>query len=251
MTNFSVFSLFLTANFLFSSFFVFAQETSFVVPSLTAPVVDQAEVLSDATEQKINTLLKKVFSAGGSQIQVLTIDSLNGLNIEEASIRVATSWALGTAKKDNGVLLLIAVADRQMRIEVGQGLEGDLTDAYSKRIISQIITPSFKAGEFNQGVLQGVLGILKYTDPEFKVEGLISDYDQSFYRQEPDKGKIPFWIRLLILAIFLFIIFNANTGSRGRGGFYGSGRGGGFGGGGGGWSGGGGGFSGGGASGRW
>lgn len=256
MINFFLFPIFLL-NFIISSSNVGAEVLEFNIPQLSAPVVDEAKVLSETTKTKINGLLKKVYNEGGSQVQVLIVDSLQGFTIEEASIKVATKWALGHAQKDNGVLLFIAINDRQVRIEVGQGLEGDLTDAYSKRIVDQIIVPLFKSGDFNQGVLQGVLGILKYTDSNFKVDDLVSEYDRSLYKRNTNSDQVPFWLRILILLVFLIIIFNINTGPGNHNRYYGSTRGssyrggGGFSGGGSGWSGGGGGFSGGGSSGRW
>ena len=141
------------------------------VPALTGRVIDRAEILSPATEEAITVLLATHEEATSNQVVVLTVSSLDGEAIEDLSIRVAEAWELGTAQYDNGVLLLVAVEDRELRIEVGLGLEGDLTDVAAKRIIRNEIVPVFRQGDFNAGVLVGVqsmLGVLEgtYTPPE-------------------------------------------------------------------------------------
>ncbi len=141
------------------------------VPALTGRVVDQADILTPATEKAITALLAAHEEATSHQVAVLTIPSLEGEAIEDFSIRVAETWGLGTAENDNGVLLTVAVEDRELRIEVGLGLEGDLADAVAGRIIRNDIVPVFRQGDFDAGVLVGVqsiLGVLEgtYTPPE-------------------------------------------------------------------------------------
>ena len=130
------------------------------VPSLSGRVIDRANILSPSTENALTTLLKAHEEETSNQVVVLTIASLEGEAIEAYSIRVAQTWALGTAENDNGVLLLVAVEDRELRIEVGLGLEGDLTDALASRIIRNDIVPLFKQGQYDTGVLVGVQSIL-------------------------------------------------------------------------------------------
>ena len=115
-----------------------AQQT---VPSLTGRVVDQAGILSPSAEETLAALLAAHEDSTTNQVAVLTISSLDGEAIEAFSIRVAETWALGAAEKDNGVLLVVAVADRKLRIEVGFGLEGDLPDVIASRIIREEIVP--------------------------------------------------------------------------------------------------------------
>jgi uncharacterized protein len=228
----------------------------FKVPALTGPVVDDAGIISRPTQRAIEDALRALSDQGGSQITVLTVSSLGGLTIEQASIRVTDEWKLGGRKTDNGVLLMIAPKERKVRIEVGQGLEGVLTDADSKRIIAEGIAPLFKAGDYDSGVLIGVYQIARKTDPTIDLspylEGKVSP------RATGNHSPVKIWVILLFICLFIF--FNAFGGRRFRRGPYGGGGwggggwggGGGFGGGGGGgWSGGGGGFSGGGASGDW
>lgn len=234
------------------------------IPALNQPVIDKANLLSPNLIQKLNTILLKVWQNGGSQIVVLTLPSLKGQTIEQVSIQIVDHWKLGEHKKDNGILLLISKAERKIRIEVGQGLEGSLPDAYAKRIIDESISPLFKARNFDQGVLVGVYKILEHTDPNLPLDQYFSD-NQLFLDQSPNNEFLPIgpFFVLLILFIILFSFFGG-SGPRGRGrrrishwhtgGFPSTstwGRGGGFSGGGGGFSGRGGGFSGGGASGSW
>lgn len=223
----------------------------FRVPPLSGPVMDQAQMLSPSTRQRLSSFLNRLRSGGGAQIQVLTLPDLGGLSIEEASIRIVDQWKLGSAKQDDGILLLISKAERRVRIEVGQGLEGQLPDLIASRIIREVIIPRFKSGDVDRGVIDGVLSIVHYTNPDF-LEGENT--------ASPMKGKSKFsgnfdWIIFLLL-LFFFIgpAFLGRRRSGLAGGLlgYGLGRsGGGFGSSGSSWSGGGGGFSGGGASGGW
>lgn len=211
------------------------------VPALTGPVVDQAQILSGRTQAELSALLQQFQQQGKGQIQVLTISSLDGNSIEDFSIRVTDKWKLGGKKGDDGVLFIIAVQDRKLRIEVGQGLEGVLPDAYASRIVREVVTPFFKAQRYSDGVTAGVLAIIERIDPEF------TTMDRPKVRSRRlDLSGGQLLILFLILGVFGVISRFGGGGGRG---FGGRGYGGGFGGGG--WSGGGGGFSGGGSSGNW
>ncbi|MBP7738886.1 MAG: TPM domain-containing protein [Spirochaetes bacterium] len=130
------------------------------VPELRGRVTDDAGVLGDATEDHIGSLLKSHEERTTNQVAVLTITSLEGESIEEFATRVFGKWRLGRKKKDNGVLIIVAVKDRRMRIEVGYGLEGVLTDVKAGRIIDTIMAPRFKAGDFDGGVTAGALAVI-------------------------------------------------------------------------------------------
>jgi uncharacterized protein len=240
-----------------------ARADDFRVPALTGPVVDDANILSPEMRSVLENGIRRLRDGGGTQITVLTVPSLGGLEIEQASIKVADAWKLGGAKTDNGVLLLVAPTEHKVRIEVGQGLEGSLTDAFSNRIIRDTITPYFRKGDYSSGVLQGVAAIIHYTDPSVDPASLFNGARASSDRDSSD-GQFP-WILVIFGVVFLFSLFRGGGGRGGRmspwgagaigyalgrlGG--GGGSGGWGGGGGGGWSGGGGGSSGGGASGGW
>lgn len=248
-------SFFVVMKLCFVSSVLFAgalRAEGFVVPSLREPVQDQANLFSSRVRQEVSTFLNEVHEKGGPQIQVLTIQSLEGLPIEEASIKIVEAWQLGDKEKDNGVLLLIAKQERKLRIEVGQGIEGDLPDVVAKRIISRIVSPLFKSGRMDEGLKEAVAAILGYVAPQFLQgrEGeLIRDSDQGSSR------GFDLWVFLLLIILISFQAMfrwrsHLNSGYRGSmGGWAG---GGGFGGrSSSDWSGGGGGFSGGGASGDW
>lgn len=143
---------------------------SLEVPELKARVNDYAGILSEQAKQELETKLKQIETTDSTQIAVLTIASLEGDAIEEFSIRVADKWKIGQTKKDNGVILIIAKNDRRMRIEVGYGLEGKLTDLMSGRIIANVIKPAFQAGDFDSGIIQGVDAIVAAVRGEFKAE---------------------------------------------------------------------------------
>jgi uncharacterized protein len=119
------------------------------VPPLTGRVVDLTGTLSQATLQELNGKLSAFEDRKGSQVAVLILPTTKPEAIEQYSIRVAEQWKLGRKKVDDGAILLVAKEDRALRIEVGYGLEGALTDLYSKRIVSDIIAPHFRNGDFD------------------------------------------------------------------------------------------------------
>ena len=119
-------------------------------------MVDQAKILSPVTSADLERKLADLEQKSGIQLVVATVPSLGGEEIEPYANELFRAWKLGEANKNNGVLLLIAPKERRVRIEVGYGLEGTLTDAVSSIIISNAIAPRFKAGDFNGGVTRGV-----------------------------------------------------------------------------------------------
>lgn len=223
-----------------------------VFPELTGRVVDNAALLDAATERDIAARLEAHGNATGNQVVVVTLPDLQGYPIEDFGYQLGRHWGIGQEGKNNGVLLIIAPSERKIRIEVGYGLEGELTDAISSNIIATRISPAFKRGQFDEGVSDAVSAI---------IDALGGKYEM----RKPKKAQqqeIPGWLFvLLVLGVIIFNMFGGGSGfgSRGlggrRGGFYAGGLGG-FGGGGGGFGGGGfggggGGFGGGGASGGW
>lgn len=130
------------------------------VPYLSGRVVDNAEILSAATKQKLGARLKAHEQETTNQIAVLTVPSLEGESVESYAEQVFNTWKLGQKGKDNGVLVLVAPNERRMRIEVGYGLEGTLTDVAASRIIRNVMTPRFKEGGFDAGVEQGVAAVI-------------------------------------------------------------------------------------------
>ncbi|MGH8652660.1 MAG: TPM domain-containing protein [Gammaproteobacteria bacterium] len=136
------------------------------VPPLTARIIDQTGTLSVAQRLDLENKLQAFESAKGSQIVVLIMPTTQPEAIEQYSMRVVEQWRLGRKGVDDGALLLVAKDDRKVRIEVDYGLEGVLTDATSKRIISEVITPLFKTGDFHVGIAAGVDRMIRVIEGE-------------------------------------------------------------------------------------
>jgi uncharacterized protein len=229
------------------------------VPPLTGPVVDAAGLLDGASVRRLESLSRAARGGGkGPQLQYLVVRSLEGEPIEDYSIRVAEAWRIGTKGKDDGVLVTVAVEDRAVRIEVGGGIEGGLTDVQSSRIIRGTIAPEFREGRYGDGLYDAGVQILS------ALGALPADVRERARRPRGVTGLPLGAGPLFALLVVFWIVGNVFRGFGprrrrqlwwGGGPFMGGGWGGGGGfggrGGGGGWSGGGGGFSGGGASGRW
>jgi uncharacterized protein len=149
-------------------FTAFAANTAglVAVPPLTGHVVDLTGSLNPSTAQSLDARLSAFEAQKGSQVAVLIVPTTRPEEIEQYSIRVAEAWKLGRQKADDGVILLVAKDDRVMRLEVGYGLEGALSDLVSKRIVSDIMTPYFKQGDFEGGISAGVDAILKVVQGE-------------------------------------------------------------------------------------
>lgn len=220
------------------------------VPPLRGAVNDQAQLLSPAMRTRLEQRLTALQQQSGLSFAFLSMPSLEGANIEDFSIRVVEAWKLGSAEKDNGLLLLVAPKERKLRIEVGYGLEGAIPDAGAARIIRDVITPAFRAGQMDRGIEEAFLRL------EQAALGDPSALEPPRAKKGGRKGRITWW-HLLGMLFFIPVFFRRRgrgslaagmaLGGLGRG--YGRSYGGGFGGGG--FSGGGGGFGGGGASGSW
>jgi uncharacterized protein len=229
-------------------------------PPLTGRVVDQANIMTPEARSELETKLKDLEDKSSIQLVVATVKSLQGGDIETYANELFRTWKLGQAQKNNGVLLLVAPNEHKVRIEVGYGLEGTLTDALSSVIISSAIVPRFKTGDFSGGITRGVDGIISV------LSGDTSDWQRKVeVRKEDPQSDFDKLFPLLFFALIIFIcwylINNAGGGGPSSGSptrrrgpmvvpFPGPGWGGGFGGGGGGFGGGGfgGGFGGGGGS---
>jgi uncharacterized protein len=145
---------------------IFPALADVAVPPLVGRVVDQTGTLSTNDVSNLNQTIRAFEARKGSQVAVLIVPTTAGEAIEQFSIRVAEAWKIGRKKIDDGVLLVIAKNDRKLRIEVGYGLEGALTDVTSKRIIDEIITPRFRSGDFAGGISAGVDRILRIIEGE-------------------------------------------------------------------------------------
>jgi len=163
------------------------------VPPLKGRVNDYAGILAPATARQLEEVLQNFEKTESTQIVLLTVPSLDGASLEDFSLRVVEAWKPGQTKLDNGALLLIAKNDRKLRIEVGYGLEGKLTDLVSGRIIRDIITPRFKEGNFDQGVIDGISAMMAAVKGEFAVADNIP---------QQNKGMDPGAIIIFLLVLF-------------------------------------------------
>ncbi len=131
------------------------------VPYLTGRVTDNAQILSPETRREITESLKTHETRTTNQIAVLTVPTLNGRSIEDYAVDVFKAWKLGRKGKDNGILIIVVPEDRRMRIEVGYGLEGVMTDLMAGRIIQNVMTPRFRNGDYNGGISEGVRTVIE------------------------------------------------------------------------------------------
>jgi uncharacterized protein len=138
------------------------------VPQYQGYVTDLAGMISPAERQRLEQTLLAFEQSDSTQIAVLTIPSLEGDALEDFSIRTVDAWKIGQKGKDNGVLLVVSKGDRKIRIEVGRGLEGVLTDLLAGRIVDQVITPRFKAGQMDEGFEAGISAIISAARGEFQ-----------------------------------------------------------------------------------
>lgn len=180
------------------------------VPALKGRVNDYAKIIRDSDEREIEEYLAGIEQTSGVQIAVLTMPSLDGDDIASFGIKVADKWQLGDKEKDNGAILIVAYAEHDLRIEVGDGLEGSLTDAKCGLILRNVIVPEFKNGNYSAGIKKGVMNM-----------GAIATSDESAVsrsvREGEDKSSndlIPVFA-ILVWLIFVLSMISANA-RRGR-----------------------------------
>jgi uncharacterized protein len=178
------------------------------VPFLSGRITDNAEILSQTMRRSLTDLMKAHEDSTNNQIAVLTVTTLGGESIEEYATAVFDAWKLGQKGKDNGVLIIVAPSERRMRIEVGYGLEAKLTDLLAGRIIRNIMTPRFKAGDYDGGVEEGVKAVITALEggevPEAGAEtGPVTQTSSGLNIDEPD---LPLTQRILFGAFIFGII---------------------------------------------
>ncbi|WP_110717586.1 TPM domain-containing protein [Salinicola acroporae] len=235
-------------------------------PELTGRVVDNADLLDASTRDRLTDMLAAHEEATGEQLVVVTLPNLQGEAIEDYGYQLGRHWGIGQEGEDNGALLIVAVDERAVRIEVGYGLEGRLTDARSSAIINQTITPAFRKGDYAGGITGGVQAMIAALGGDAQAE--TAPPPQPAQQESRHLGGAGIWFFALFMIVMLIVRGGGGGGGGGRGGrrrrrggamggvllggaLGGSGGFGGGGFGGGGFGGGGGGFGGGGASGGW
>ncbi|WP_148863752.1 TPM domain-containing protein [Marinobacter fonticola] len=224
-------------------------------PELTGRVVDRAEMLSPDVETRLSEMLQAHEQASTEQVVVVTLPDLQGFPIEEFGYQLGRHWGIGQESEDNGALLIVAEEERKVRIEVGYGLEGRLTDADASVIINRVITPAFRQGDFPSGIVNGAAAMIQVLGGEPLGA---PQSQQSHAAQEKPKAGVVALLFIIMMSVVFFVGSRGGRGGRGGAALLGAallsgsmgGRGGG-GFGGGGFGGGGGGFGGGGASGGW
>ncbi|WP_419671139.1 TPM domain-containing protein [Aliarcobacter butzleri] len=173
-------------------------------PKLEGRVIDEANLLSPEVKKDINNILKNEENKSSNQIVVVILNSLNGYSIEEFSYQLGRFWGIGQKDKNNGVLLVVSMKEREIRIEVGYGLEGALTDKISHEIINYTIKPNFKASQYELGILKAVNEIIKATQGEYVAKPKNKEYNQI-------NIKVVYLGIIFILAFFNFIARNYQT----------------------------------------
>lgn len=191
---------------LFVAYFVLV---GFTIPSAPpSMVLDEANKLSPAIEAQISAALLQYEqdSAEGIEVAVAIIESLEGESVETVAEQIFNAWGVGRRDQDNGVLLLVAIDDRAMRIEVGYGLEHRLTDAESGRILDQVLKPAFRSGDFELGIQNGVAAILRATAPPLEGRERIDAINAAIARDNAHQGN-NFWFFVQNIIFVLFILF--------------------------------------------
>lgn len=269
-------TLFVLICFIFLSNITIAQDYV-TIPELEKRVTDLTQTISANDLDYLEDKLARFEETKGSQIAVLILPSTKPEEIEQFSIRVAEKWKIGRGGVDDGVLMVVAMNDRKLRIDVGYGLEGAIPDIYAKRIIENIITPEFRHSQFATGINKGLDAVMDLINGEdlpavtkknYKPQGSGNNFSiglivfgliiLSVIKTLIKKKSMKFVVALVIAVLLawimanvimgvlsfifsLFVLFSNSTGGRGGGGFYGGGY---YGGSGGGFSSGGGGFGG-------
>lgn len=188
-------------------------------PALTGRVVDDAHILPQQAKLAVETKSRALEDKSGIQLVVATIPSLQETDIESYANGLFRFWKLGETKKNNGVLFLIAPTERKMRIEVGYGLEGTLTDALSKVIIATAVTPKFKTGDYGAGVERGVDAIIEV------LSGDAAEWQKRVKLRAEGRDEFDDIVPLIMIALFLFVFLSMLSNARGGRRAYRGGRG--------------------------
>jgi len=170
------------------------------VPDYHGYVNDYAAMLSPEAREKLERVLSSYDLSDSTQVAILTIDSLEGDQLEDFSIRVVDKWKIGQKEKDNGVLFLVVKNDRKMRIEVGRGLEHVLTDLAAGRIIDRVVTPLFRAGHFDEGFEAGTEAIIQTTRGEYSAD-----------TGKRGRGEPPRFFKYLLFGMLLMIFLASSS----------------------------------------
>jgi len=188
----------------------FAVNAQQVIPKPNPPrlVVDNANILTPEQQNALERKLDALNDSTSNQIVVLTVPSLNDQPVEDVAVATYRSWGIGDKKNNNGVLLLISVNDRKIKIEVGYGLEGAIPDVTAKDIIENALSPNFKQGNYYKGIDEATDNLAKAAVGEYKIQ-----------KQSTGNGGSSSWV-FIIMVVIVFIILRAGRGGGGGGGLW-------------------------------
>lgn len=190
-------------NYFFTFLFLginFSNALVLKIPDLTTQVVDEANFFNHQEKEKLSQMIYTLFDKGGPQLAILTVQNLQGYEIEEFSIRVAEKWKLGTKEKDNGLLLVIAKSERSVRLEIGNGIEGEITDFDSSQYTQKLLPSYFKQGEF----YEGVAALISEIATKFNIQ-MENNYKSKFVSRR-DNENVNILIKFLFPLIFVVLI---------------------------------------------
>ena len=176
------------------------------IPLLTRPIMDTAGIVDEATQTVLDGQIRALCDENGTQIAVLTVATIGDESIEDFSMRVARKWGLGSRDADSGVLVTVALAEHKVRIEVGYGLEGTLTDTKCGLIIRNCMTPAFKNDDYSTGIRDGVEALLGLIRGDEELTARLESYEKR------DDGTSQFWIPIAMLLFFFGIVLPDSMG---------------------------------------
>lgn len=179
-----------------------AESTQLQLPALTSPVMDMAGMLTESERQDLADYAYEIYTNNGPQITILTVENMQGYPIEEFSIRVAEKWQLGTKEKDNGLLVVIAKEEHQMRIEVGNGIEGEITDYDTTKYTRDLWPDYFRRGQFHDGLKI----FMEDVADKFQIK---TDPGNRVVRRAPQRSPLGMSGNFIIIAIIGILAFGA------------------------------------------
>ncbi|MBD3380140.1 MAG: YgcG family protein [Candidatus Omnitrophica bacterium] len=179
------------------------------IPSPVGAVNDYAEVMSPRTEAEISALAARLEEKTSAEVAIVTVGSVKPLTIEQYAVQLFQKWGIGKKSKDNGILILVAVDDREVRIEVGYGLEGVITDVQSKIIINDLMLPAFRRGDYDLGIASSVVALTKIIRDEYGVD--LELKTRPLRLPEPPRKASP--LGGLLTFLFFILIFGFRFGT--------------------------------------
>ena len=182
-------------------------ETKLKIPKPAGYVNDFAGIISAQNIDNLDFYLDELENKTGAQVAVVTLSSLQGNSVEDVSLEIGRKWGVGQKGKDNGVVILVAPGDRKMRIEVGYGLEGVITDGKAGRIRDDYMIPEFRQGNYEKGIVNGAIAVASEIAAAYKAE-MPESFNSSVSKLSEYSGRIkPSGLNFIVLIIFVIFFF--------------------------------------------